>query len=140
MITQRDVAALQAILSRDIAAYDRLGGDSLLSPDTGLPVLIAHAFTTAAHQHFRQGWSDADVIRFVGQVRADNGAELSDIDTDTAEQMLVSVLRGIPAGGGADEAKGYAQLALLAALVKGLNDGELGQLLLDARISALDAD
>ncbi len=61
------------------------------------------------------------MIRFVGQLRARNQGEQSDVVTGVAEQMLYSALRGEPMRGQFGEFdKGYAQFALLAELVSDL--------------------
>jgi hypothetical protein len=88
----------------------------------------------AARRRFPPGWSNADVIRFVGQLRARNQGEQSDVDSGVAEQMLYSALRGEPMGGQFGEfAKGYAQFVLLAELVSDLDARQIDAFLEEAR-------
>jgi hypothetical protein len=117
-VTDEQVAALRAALTGDTDTFDRLGGPSGLDYGDAFPVLMATAFILASRRRFGRGWSTADVIRFVGEVRLGYDAEDGYIDPDAAEQLLLAALRdkSLPAGIGG-EARGSAQFALLNSMV-----------------------
>jgi hypothetical protein len=134
MITDSHLAMLSAVLAGDVDAFDHLERAFDLDRNQELPAFVAHAFVAAARRRFPPGWSNADVIRFVGQLRARNQGEQSEVDSGVAEQMLYSALRGEPMGGHFGEfAKGYAQFVLLAELVSGLDARQIDTFLEEAR-------
>jgi hypothetical protein len=135
-VTSVHVAALRAALAGDGESFERLSA-SLGAEDQELPVLMATAFVAAAQWRFPLGWSGGDVVRFVGQLRARGEGAHEGLSATAAEQMLLSVLRGQPMDDQFDEVtKGYAQAALLAELVRDLNEQELGTFLAEARAYA----
>ena len=137
MITDDHLAMLSAVLMGDADALDRFERAFGLDHSQEISAFVAHAFVAAARRRFPPGWSNADVIRFVGQLRARNQGEQSDVNTDVAEQMLYSALGGQPMSGEVDEfAKGYAQFALLAELVSDLDAQQLDVFLAEARALA----
>jgi hypothetical protein len=133
-VTPTQFAALRAALDCDEEAWDRLSCDPEVTDGLGLPVLTATAFIAAAQRRFPPGWSVGDVIWFVGHLRARDEAAGEDVSAAAAEQMLLCALRGEPMGGQFDDlTKGYVQIALLAELVKDLNEQELSTFLAEAR-------
>ena len=71
-VTPDHLAALRAALAGDAGAFDRINRESGLGDGQGFPVLVAMAFVAAVRSRFRGGWSTADMIRFVSQVRIRN--------------------------------------------------------------------
>jgi hypothetical protein len=137
MVTDAQVSALRAALVGDSGTFDRLGGESGLEYGEEFPVLMAMAFINAARRRFGVGWSRGDVVRFVGQLRARDHGEYSDVSSEASEQMLIGALRGEPFQTQFDEfAKGYALAAVLAELVSGFDAQRLSALLREARQQA----
>jgi hypothetical protein len=98
---------------------------------------MATAFVAAAQRRFPPGWTVGDVVLFVGHVRARHDAAHEDLTAASAEQMLLSILRGEPIGSEFDEVtKGYAQITLLTELVSDLNEEELSTFLAQTREQA----
>jgi hypothetical protein len=135
-VTDDQVAALRAALTGDMHAFDGLGGVSGLDYGEAFPVLMATAFILATRRRFGGGWSTADVIRFVGEVRLEYDANDGCVDPDAAEQLVLAALRdkALPAGIG-EEARGNAQFALLSSMVSDEypQSHELDALLAEAR-------
>jgi hypothetical protein len=136
-VTPAQFAALRAALAGDEESFERLAAAADFLDGEGFPVLVATAFVTAAQRRFPPGWSRGDIVRFVGQLRAHDGGAHEDLSATTAEQMLISVLSGEPMAGEFDEnAKGIAQVALLAELVSDLNEHDLSMFLAQSREQA----
>jgi hypothetical protein len=136
-VTPAHLAALRAALSADEETFDRLSTAPDFLDSGGFPILIAAAFVAATRRRFPPGSSAGDVVRFVGHLRASDERAREGLSATTAEQMLLGVLRGEPTGGQLDETtKGYAQISLLAELVRDLNEQELETLLAQAREQA----
>jgi hypothetical protein len=134
MVRDSHVNVLRAALSDDAQVLDQLGEAPGLDSEPDLPILMAMTFIKAARTWFAPTWSGSDVIRFVGQVRSRDHGEHSDVDAQAAEYMLISALSDKPLRGRFDElAKGYAQVALLAELTRGLSSDQLDVLLEGAR-------
>lgn len=134
MVTDAQVAALRAALTGDGGTFDCLGGASGSDYGDEFAALTATAFVYAARKRFGQGWSRSDVIRFVGKLRATDDGTYSDLNAEVAELMLFSALRQQPMPAGHDElAKGYAQIAVLAALVDDLDAQALEKFLSEMR-------
>jgi hypothetical protein len=135
-ITAGYVAALRAALAGDAAGFERLAGQSGLAHGQELPGLMAMTFVAAARRRFPAGWSAADVIRFVGRVRAGDSGHPA-LSPTLAEQLLLSALRDAPLRGRPDEtATAYTQFVLLRELVSDLDDEQLRALLAAAAIRA----
>jgi hypothetical protein len=101
------------------------------------PALMAAAFTAAVRSRFPGGWSVADVVKFVGQVRVRTSGNYGGLNPSLAEQLTLSALRSTPVPSQHDEtAIAYLQFVLLKDLTSGLNDEELGILLAKARDNA----
>jgi hypothetical protein len=136
-VTPVQAAALRAALAGDEAAFDRLSSDPEVIYGKGFPILMATAFVAAVQWRFPPGWSGGDVVQFVGHLRARNEAACEDLSAAAAEQMLLSTLRGKPMDGQFDDfTKGYAQITLLAELVRDLSEQEVSTFLAWAREQA----
>src|SRR5262249_11863019 len=103
IVTDRQVAGLRAAPVGDDGTFERLGGESDQDYGDAFGVLMATAFILATRRRFPGGWSSADVIRFVGQVRAGYDDEDDSIDPGAAEHLLLAALRDTPTPGGIDE-------------------------------------
>jgi hypothetical protein len=138
MVTNTHVAVLRAALSDDAQILDhQREAPEFDSEPEDLSILIAMTFIQAARIWFAPTWSGSDVIHFVGRVRSRDHGEHADIDAQAAEYMLISALSDQPLRGRFDEfAKGYAQVALLAELTRGLSSDQLNVLLEGAREQA----
>jgi hypothetical protein len=135
-ITAGHVAALRAALAADAAGFERLAGQSGSAHGEEFPGLMAMAFIAAVRHRFPAGWSAADVITFVGQVRAENSGHLA-LSPTLAEQLILSALRNVPLRGQPDEnATAYAQFVLLRELISDLDGDQLSALLAGARDDA----
>lgn len=135
-ITAGHVAALRAALAGDAAGFERLAGQSDFADGQELPGLMAMTFVAAARRRFPAGWSAADVITFVGRVRAGDSGH-SVLSPTLAEQLLLSALRNAPLRGRPDEtAAAYTQFVLLRELVSDLDGEQLSTLLAAAAIRA----
>ncbi len=136
MVTDKQMAILRAALVGDDETSERLGGESDQDYGDALGVLMATAFMLAARRRFPGEWSSADVIRFVGQVRAGYDDEDDSVDPGAAEQLLLAALRDTPMPAGIDEeTKAHAQFVLLSSMAGGedLDGQKLDALLAEAR-------
>jgi hypothetical protein len=135
-ITAGHIAALRAALAGDGSAFERLADQSGSAYSQDLPYLMAMAFVAAVRRRFPDGWSVADVIKFVGQVRGGDGGH-SALSPTLAEQLILSALRNAPLRGQPDETAGaYTQFVLLQELISDLDDEQLSMLLAQARDDA----
>lgn len=135
-VTADQVAALRAALAGDSGAFDRIDREAGLGDGQEFPVLVAMAFIAAVRHQFPRGSSTADVIRFVSQVRVENGDD-GDLSPTLAEQLILSALRDTPLSVRSGEtARASAQFALLSVLVGDLDDDQLNTLLTRARDDA----
>jgi hypothetical protein len=125
---------LRAALTGDVTTFDLLGSASALDQGHEFAVLSAAAFTCAAQRRFSTDWSKSAVIRFVGRLRARDQGDLSDVNADIAEKLLLGALGGEPLRNACDSGdQGYAQAAVLTELVADLDTGRLDSLLCEAR-------
>src|SRR5262245_17979407 len=120
-VTDDQVAALRAQLAGDFEEHQRLF--DRLDPgeaQTGYTALIAAAFFEAVDRRFAKGGviaDDADVIEFVGDVRARSVDAAAKIDPRIAERLVLhSRGKGSIADIG-DEQVVRMQMLLMAALV-----------------------
>ena len=92
VVTKSSVAILRTYLKGDIERHERLV-DQLDShaakADYG--VLLAAAFFTAVDRRFAKNGTDADVVEFVGEVRARSERLRDSIDPRTAERLIRAV-------------------------------------------------
>lgn len=136
-VTTAQTAALRAALDGNEEAFSCLNSDPEVANGQGLPVLMTTAFVAAVQRRFLPGWSDGDVVRFVGHLRARNGGAGENLSATAAEQILLRVLRGKPMGSQFDEfTTSFVQFALLAELVNDLSEQEISTFLAEAREQA----
>jgi hypothetical protein len=137
IVSDRDLAALQAALNGDVAAFDHFSAELRGTPGAGFTALMATAFIHAARHRFgdERSISTSDVIRFVGKVRTKYSAY--DLRPSVAEEMIFSVLRGTPTQTGLDDREcGDIQITLLAALVDDLDVWQRASFFQQARFEA----
>jgi hypothetical protein len=133
-ITSVQVATLRALLTGDDGAFRRLSMEPDVIHGHGFPILVATALVGAAHRRFRSGWSEGDVIRFVGRVRSAGEGVHAGLNATAAERVLFSALCEESVSGELDEeTESYAQIAILAELVSDLDARELDQFLAEIR-------
>jgi len=111
-----------------------LARDHMKSPE-GLGALVRAAFDVAARRRFYPSWTSAQVIRFVGRVRALFAERPGLIDAPTAERELRRALGEQMPASGDIPASASAQLLMLDVLIAELNldDLGIGGLLIHAR-------
>lgn len=120
-VTDEYVAALRAMLTGD-GDYDRLSAelqarDGARSGDV-LSALTGMALSTAARRRFPSGWTNADAVRLVGQVRVRFADVSGDIDPGVAEGTLRGALGDAAAAENLDKAAmAIAVPALLSVLL-----------------------
>jgi hypothetical protein len=108
-VTAEYVAALRASLTADDQAFSRLSA-ALQARDGGensgniYSALTGMALFIAARRHFPDGYTSADVVRFVGKVRARFADAANDIDPLVAEATLRGALGDAAAVEGLDKA------------------------------------
>ena len=140
-VTDEQVAALRASLSVGSAA-EATGAEQqliqLTRPDAaeGFGHLLYTAFVTAARRKFSAGWTRADLIRFVADVRAHVCMDPNDLDPAAAEHQLRTALGERIPHYPAEEDRARAQVILLTALAHDLTGPELDALLAEARTLA----
>lgn len=119
-VTDEYVAALRAMLTGN-GEYHRLSAelqarDGERSGDV-FSALTGMALFTAARRRFPDGWTNADVVRLVGQVRAWFAGGTGDIDPHVAEGVLRGALGDAAAGNLDKAAMAIAVPALLSVLL-----------------------
>lgn len=136
-VTSSHVGALRAALSGDAVAFERMERHAGLGYGQEFPALMAAAFTAAVRFRFPAEWSQADVIRFVSQVRVRSSDPFGDLNPSLAEQLTLCVLRGTPVHGQYHEvAKARTQFMLLKDIISGLDGQQLETLLAEAQDNA----
>lgn len=134
MVSDEQVAALRAGATGNAETFDLLTGSSRFNDGLEFATLIAAAYVCAARWRFATGWSNSDVIRLVGRLRARDQGEQRDINAGIAERMLISALSGEPMHDRRDSVDhGYAQAAVLTELLSDLDTPQLDALLDKAR-------
>ena len=135
-VTDHQIATLRAMLAADFDEYDRLRGQLDRDADRdGYSALIAAGFFRAANRRFSKDATDAEVIEFVGDVRARSGRVGDRLDPHVAEANIRAAL-GREADTDFDsDTIVSTQLLLLAAFIADahLDDTELGTFLADVR-------
>ena len=97
-----------------------------MSSTEGLGALVRAAFAVAARRRFYPSWTSAQVILFVGRVRALCAERRELVDAPTAERELRRALgEQVPASGDVP-ASASAQLLMLDVLIAELNLDDLG--------------
>ena len=141
VVTAEYVAALRASLTGDEQTFSRLstelqardGGEhsgNVYSALTGMTLFIA------ARRRFPDGYTSADVVRFVGQVRARLADSANEIDPRVTERTLLGALGDAADAESLDKAAtAIAISALLFVLLEeqGISGDLLDALLFEAR-------
>jgi hypothetical protein len=92
-ITDEQVATLRAHLAGDVEEYQRLW--ERLDRDaakTGYMALLAAAFFEAVDRRFAKEGTVADVVEFVGDLRARLGDNSDEVDPTVAERLIRDAL------------------------------------------------
>jgi hypothetical protein len=92
-VTDEQVATLRAHLAGDAEEYQRLWGR--LDRDaakTGYMALLAAAFFEAVDRRFAKDGTVADVVEFVGDLRARLGENADEVDPTVAERLIRDAL------------------------------------------------
>lgn len=134
-VTDGQVAALRAHLAGDIEEHERLYAQLGPAAGTGYNALVAAAFCTAVERRFAKEGTRADVMQFVGDVRA-RSERLSDaIDPLTAERVIRAVYTAESVDDVDDRTMGATQIVLLTALIADahLDDAGLDDFMAAAR-------
>ncbi|HZB32801.1 MAG TPA: hypothetical protein VE465_21765 [Streptosporangiaceae bacterium] len=138
-VTADQVATLRAYLKGDFGEYERLV-DQLDSgaARTGYSVLLAAAFFKAVDRRFAENGTDADVVEFVGHVRARSERLGDKIDPRIAERLIRAVYTDEDIDDIDGETVIGTQFLLLAALVvdERLDEAGLDRFLAEARALA----
>lgn len=120
MVSDQQVAALRAALALDAARAREWRARLIGSGDLeGFSELVYAAFVLAVRRYFGVRWGRADVVRYVGSVRA-RGPAGDDIDPVIAEALVMRALGADVALHASVEAKVEVQTILLGALVADL--------------------
>jgi hypothetical protein len=136
VVTDDHVAALRAMIVEDFDQYAR--HRERVEQANGLAdlnVIFAAAFTRAVRRKFKDPFTMADVIQFVASERVRIDDREFDFDPLVAERLVLAALgHGSPEGVDEDTA-GFAQAALLIALIvdENLDDAGLNDFLAEAR-------
>lgn len=117
-VTDEQVAALRAYLAGDLDQHHRLYSRlDRATARSGYTALVIAAFFEAADRRFAQNGTAADVIEFVGDVRARTEELGEKIDARVAERLIRAVLTDEDISDLDDTTKGRYYIVLLAALV-----------------------
>jgi hypothetical protein len=138
-VTDDHLKALRALLAMETDEYEQ-AADRIMGTESPrhFNVILASAFTVAAHRRFAQGYSLPDIIQLVADQRTRFDDSADDFEPLVGEQLLISVLTGTPAIDLDEEAKAQAQIALLIGLVddENLDDVGLSEFVEEARQAA----
>lgn len=135
-VTDQQVATLRAHLAGDFGEYQRLWPQ--LDRDaakTGYTALVAAAFFEAVDRRFAKTGTGADVIEFVGAVRARFDQSGDDVDPRAAEILIRAVLGEDEDADLDDDTVAGTQIVLLTALIldEDLDDVGLDEFMAEAR-------
>jgi hypothetical protein len=132
------VAALRAILDGDHATYRRLQAEANRRVSPGdHAALVGSAFACAVRRHLGSVYTIADIVRFVGEVRARYDQTGDEIDPRIAERMVRASLEEdhLPAGIDAKDA-GMIEVVVLLFVLRDVTGPEL-DMFLDAAQRAI---
>ena len=140
-VTDDQVATLRAYLAGEFHLYERLHGQ--LDPTaakTGFSALLTAAFFEAVDRRFAQSGTAADVVEFVGAVRARSDELAEELDPRAAERVIRAILIDEDVADIDAAIKINTQFLLLYPLVEDahLDDAGLDDLLAEARKLADD--
>jgi pantoate kinase len=135
-VTADQVATLRAHLAGDFDEYNRLWASlDRKAADTGYTALIAAAFFEAVDRRFAKSGAGADVIEFVGSVRArfDEGGD--EIDPLAAETLIRAALGDDSGTELDDDTVISTQITVLTALIldENLDNVDLDEFMEEAR-------
>lgn len=135
-VTDLQVAALRAYVTGDFDEHDRLRGQLDRDADrAGWSALVAAGFFEAVDRRFAESGTDADVVEFVGSVRARSETLSDEIDPRIAERLIQYSLGKGSISGMDGRVRLATQLLLLTALIidEQLDDAGLDEFLAEAR-------
>jgi hypothetical protein len=144
IVTPEYADALRASMTGDDETFSRLSGE-LQARDGGqrsgdvYSALTGMALFIAARRRFPDGYTSADVVRFVGQVRASFAESADDIDPRVTERTLLGALGDAAAAENLDKAAMATSIhALLFVLLEteDISGARLDELLSEARVLA----
>ncbi|WP_344954328.1 hypothetical protein [Actinomadura miaoliensis] len=138
-VTDQEVAVLRAHLARDFEEYERLWPQlDRGAAARGYTALIAAAFFEAVDRRFSGQLNKADVVEYVGEVRARFDEQGTEIDPLAAEVMIRAALGDEVDADLDDETVISTQLFVLTALVldEELDGAALDEFLAEARKTA----
>ena len=116
-VSGQQIAALRASLTLNTAQAQELQVSLIQGGDLhGFGELVYAAFLLAVRRRFGPACTRADVVRYVGRVRA-HGPKDDDFDPLAAETLIVRALGGDPPPVADEEARAAAQAILLIALI-----------------------
>jgi hypothetical protein len=135
-VTDDQVAALRAYLAGDFDTHKKLHRQlDPVAAGTGYTALIAAAFFEAVDRRFAKSGADADVVEFVGSVRARSERLGDELDPHTAERLIHHSLGRGSIADLRDETVVNTQIVLLAGLISDeqLDDAGLDEFMATAR-------
>lgn len=135
-VTDDQVATLRALLANDRDRHEQLyAGLDRAEVGKGYNALVAASFGQAALRRFGGGYTQADIVTFVGYLRAKSPGVSESLDPEAAELMLNAVLGSASTRGLSREDRATAQILLLMGLIadEHLDDAGLDAFLADAR-------
>jgi hypothetical protein len=135
-VTPEHVATLRAHLAGDFDEYQQRWATLERSPGkTGYITLISAAFFQAVHRRFKDTSTDADIVEFIGDVRAKFDETGDEVDPQAAEVLIRGALGEDSDTELDDDTVISTQITVLTALVldENLDDAELGKFLADAQ-------
>jgi hypothetical protein len=135
-VTDDQVAALKAYLSGDFHQYERIHGRlDPVAAKTGYSALLTATFFEAVDRRFAKGGTAADVVEFVGAVRARSEEFATELDPRVAERLIRAMLTDEDVDDIDVDTKVNSQFLLLYPLVEDqrLDDAGLDELLAEAR-------
>ena len=135
-VTNDQAATLRAYLSGNFEEHDRLHGQlDPVAARTGYSALISAGFVLAVERRFAKNGTDADVVKFVGNLRARSESLGKDIDPLVAERLIRAVYTDEQIEDLDSETRLTTQFLLLTALVvdEGLDSIALDKFISQAR-------
>jgi hypothetical protein len=135
-VTDDQVATLRALLANDRDRHEQLyAGLDRAEVGKGYNALVTASFAQAASRRFGSSYTQADIITFVGSLRARSENVSQALDPDAAERVLNAALGDASTQGISRENKATAQILLLMGLIadEQLDDAGLDAFLADAR-------
>ncbi|GLY81611.1 hypothetical protein [Actinoallomurus iriomotensis] len=135
-VTDEQVATLRAHLAGDVEEYQRRWGRlDRNAARTGYMALLAAAFFEAVDRRFAQSGTAADVIEFVGALRARLDEDADEVDPVVAERLIRDALGDGSIDDLDEDTIISTKVLLLTALISDekLGDAELDEFMATAR-------